>query len=64
MLPLLVLLLISSVLLSTPKFDGAMANPHGWLSGFPLIRVFTNVPASVKMSIYPPAPPLVAAKAT
>src|ERR1039457_1334499 len=33
--PLLVLLLISSVPLSTPKFSGATANPHGWFSGLP-----------------------------
>src|ERR1700674_277392 len=33
--PALVLLDISRVLLSEPKFLGATANPQGWFSGFP-----------------------------
>src|SRR5260221_14391652 len=46
MVPVLVLLLISRVLLSGPKFEGATANPQGWLRGAPEMRVFTKAPFS------------------
>lgn len=51
MVPVLVLLETRSVLLSGPKFLGAMARPQGWFSGAPCATCFKNVPFSLKMSM-------------
>src|ERR1700686_2237592 len=50
MVPLFVLFETKSVLLSLPKFLGAMARPQGWFKCPPWASWRTKVPSSLKMS--------------
>src|SRR5258708_35807418 len=54
MVPAEVLFETNSVPLSVPKLLGATATPHGWFSGLPLPKRFTNITSSPKRATYPP----------